>query len=726
MSKFALPKKFFLAFLVITFSLIISTTAVANLSSSGNYSLASHSITAGGNASSDNYSSAAVIEGTTGGASSDSYTTQLGFQYESENNTPPYISSVSLASESGNDLESDDIILSYTTGDNQSDNIRVVTDFRLNGTSIAVLNMPFDLPVTDVNTYLQDYSTNAFHGVLGDGSQDSTPRWSEDCVAGGCFEFDGSDDYIQGDFSDGGDVFTVSAWVKTSSSKTTLGVAGYTDGSGNRREIYLSDGDSLRVFVPDGYYTSSSHPINDGDWHHIVGGFDGNSYFMYLDNESITGDFTSYDTTHTPDLFRIGHIMHSSISSDYVFDGSIDEVLIFDRSLSAAQIQEIYRAGLDNKSFETIKSDETDLNDDWTAKVTPVDGLDRGSSTLSNEVFIGTPEPELVYNNSFVNETDAHAFLVTAGAYYDAGGDQLTSSISESDACSLDSENVDGDYYNATYRCVGTPFTSETVSIDFCDSYSQCVSSASSSNTYPNRAPTMNSLVSPSNGDDAVHDLTPTFDWQPGSDAEDDTLNYTFNLTTIFGCQDVPVQNVTSSEFTPSNELCPDALEKYYWTVRACDAWNCSDWHPVWNFTIEPYVDITMTNDQIDFGTLDILETNSTDGTADAFTFRSDSNVNTDLVNVTADQSLWDSPTGDLGSEYMRIKARETTETGSFNTSGSLMSWFNLTTETQNVINDLNYSDSSDEAYIDLEVTVPGDEPPGTKESGLTFAWEQS
>ncbi|MGM5481784.1 MAG: hypothetical protein ACQESE_05245, partial [Nanobdellota archaeon] len=111
---------------------------------------------------------------------------------------------------------------------------------------------------------------------------------------------------------------------------------------------------------------------------------------------------------------------------------------------------------------------------------------------------------------------------------------------------------------------------------------------------------------------------------------------------------------------------------------------------------------------------------------ANAFTFRSDSNVMVDMLNVTADQSLWSSPIGALGTEYMRIKARETSETGSFNTTGSLMDWFNLTTESQNVIDNFNYSDSNDESYIDLEVTVPGDEPPGSKQSTLTFTWEQA
>jgi len=65
------------------------------------------------------------------------------------------------------------------------------------------------------------------------------------------------------------------------------------------------------------------------------------------------------------------------------FDGSIDEVRIYNRSLSDDQILALY-----NNRTDLIVSNETQLNDVWQVAVTPNDGEADGTTVLSNNITI--------------------------------------------------------------------------------------------------------------------------------------------------------------------------------------------------------------------------------------------------------------------------------------------------------------------------------------------------
>ncbi len=67
-------------------------------------------------------------------------------------------------------------------------------------------------------------------------------------------------------------------------------------------------------------------------------------------------------------------------------------------------------------------------------------------------------------------------------------------------------------------------------------------------------------------------------------------------------------------------------------------------------------------------------------------------------------------------------------EPNSFNYGASTTSWANVpgTTADEDVIAELNWSDSSDSAEIDLSIAVPADESLGAKNETLVFIAEQS
>ena len=85
-------------------------------------------------------------------------------------------------------------------------------------------------------------------------------------------------------------------------------------------------------------------PVNDGKWHHIVGIHDGvnNVNLLYVDGQLVdtqsiayTGDFSSQAD------INIGHLNNA-----FYYNGTIDEIAIYNRIVSDAEIQQHYYDGI--------------------------------------------------------------------------------------------------------------------------------------------------------------------------------------------------------------------------------------------------------------------------------------------------------------------------------------------------------------------------------------------
>ena len=170
--------------------------------------------------------------------------------------------------------------------------------------------------------------------------------------------------------------------------------------------------------------------------------------------------------------------------------------------------------------------------------------------------------------------------------------------------------------------------------------------------------------------------------------------------------------------------------------MRSCDSWDCSSWSDLWNFSIEPFVDIVFINDSsnqasnntLDFGNVRIGNSYSTlSSQFNPFRIRNNGNTVVDLVNMTSSESLWSSSGCGLGTDYMLFKVdNASSEQNSFNWSSSITSWTNFSSYNEYVVNDLNYSESNDEFLIHFNITVPSSEPPGVKKSTIILSWEES
>lgn len=212
-------------------------------------------------------------------------------------------------------------------------------------------------------------------------------------VLGQAIEFDGVDDYIlvsdsvETRFGTGD--FTVSAWIKHSpmSALPHRGIYSKGDGAGSTAgtlSFYIAyqSGAFLRTIIHDDQQaiTGVSNPA-DGTWHHVVLVREGSEGRMYMDTNlevSSTTYFAGIDLNSSDDA-QIGYR-----STGRYFDGSIDDVRLYNKALSVDEINRLYGLGATTKIAKTINTNPT-LQDGlllhWT-----FDGVDVDRSSSTSEV----------------------------------------------------------------------------------------------------------------------------------------------------------------------------------------------------------------------------------------------------------------------------------------------------------------------------------------------------
>lgn len=161
--------------------------------------------------------------------------------------------------------------------------------------------------------------------------------------SGAAISFDGGDDYVQIMNEPQFDIteeHTLAAWIKVTETFNDqlivgkgngyiLNVFGTNRGAGVGKLEFWSFGT-----VPNGLISDSR--VDDGNWHHIAGVYDGTDRKIYIDGLS---DKTPLATTGLLAQDSIPAIIGSWCSGTCRFtNGLVDEVIIYDRALSASEV----------------------------------------------------------------------------------------------------------------------------------------------------------------------------------------------------------------------------------------------------------------------------------------------------------------------------------------------------------------------------------------------------
>ena len=145
--------------------------------------------------------------------------------------------------------------------------------------------------------------------------------------------------------------YTVSAWINT---KTIYGIhyiAMYRRSTldiGYQILFHLDliDSDVRFIVGSLGNNAIASHPdaITTNTWYHVAGVREENTVNVYVNGVSGIPDSETFGAI-SPDNFKIGAIHCCDQGIQRFFDGTIDDVMIFDIALSAQEIQQLYTNG---------------------------------------------------------------------------------------------------------------------------------------------------------------------------------------------------------------------------------------------------------------------------------------------------------------------------------------------------------------------------------------------
>ena len=184
------------------------------------------------------------------------------------------------------------------------------------------------------NTKVIDQSQNGNNGTI------YGATWTAGRV-GQALSFDGDDDYVDcgaGTSLDITDAITIEAWVKWGGSTGTFQSI---VGKENAYTLYSNNNNKLDLWLYQGGWTkvTSTTTLTTNTWQHVTATYNGSSSGeIYLNGTSIKQSDVSGNIGISVYSLSIG----DKSSVGFSFKGSIDEVRIYNRALSAEEIRQRY------------------------------------------------------------------------------------------------------------------------------------------------------------------------------------------------------------------------------------------------------------------------------------------------------------------------------------------------------------------------------------------------
>ena len=172
------------------------------------------------------------------------------------------------------------------------------------------------------------------------GSFAGSPTWIAG-VSNGALSFPTATDGVTtpgSAFLDAPQELTISAWIKHASASNFKAIVDKRDAGSDGYDLFLDTSGKLMMRVNDKTLVGTTD-LDDGDWHHVVGVYDGSSIKLYVDGDLEKQSSIGSQSIRTSADFRVGRHWQNT---QFSFDGSIDEVLVYNRGISAQEIQDLY------------------------------------------------------------------------------------------------------------------------------------------------------------------------------------------------------------------------------------------------------------------------------------------------------------------------------------------------------------------------------------------------
>ncbi len=153
------------------------------------------------------------------------------------------------------------------------------------------------------------------------------------------FDFDARMEYIPTakGFLSGMKAFTLALWVNVDSvSSSRTGLVGQNDAI----ELGFINSSDVQLWTPGGGAVTYRWPYPRSTWHHIAATGDGRALRLYFDGSLVSwvsSTTSDYGSSTSPFCVGGAAVFDAPLSSS-VFDGRMDEVIVYDRALSDKEV----------------------------------------------------------------------------------------------------------------------------------------------------------------------------------------------------------------------------------------------------------------------------------------------------------------------------------------------------------------------------------------------------
>jgi hypothetical protein len=262
------------------------------------------------------------------------------------------------------------------------------------------------------------------------------------------YGFDGVDDYLTVPHSNSFTLigqFSVSIWFRPVSVQNSVLIEKFTSigvGAGDagfQMAVRTNDIVDFNVIHTDlNNFTYSSSQSTTGQWQHILASWDGSEIKLY--QNGVEMDVAEFSMTLN-DCYQPLSIGHRAFYDDLHFNGSIDDIGIWDRALTSEEVQALYNApspsclSPDPVSFTGLNSSYSTSDEEVVLTGNPADGVFIGPG-VSGSIFdpaaagVGTHSIMYVYvdQNGCVNSAGL-CTTVEQGVGIWEGANQITGGL---------------------------------------------------------------------------------------------------------------------------------------------------------------------------------------------------------------------------------------------------------------------------------------------------------